>query len=205
MAKKASSFDRLCENAQALLDEHFVHSAAELPRFHRFAHFWVMVVKSFIRNRCPVRASALAYATVLALIPMLAVAVGITSSFLKNEGEEQIDHFIAKLVSSMAPVADTSSQDGNSPAAPQEEPSQTSPGATASTLDTTNSLDGQTNSSGSTNDVSGEVAKRQQAVWARRATAHYIHQFIKNTRSGTLGVTGSGTAHLRGDFHAQPH
>ena len=57
--------------------------------WHKFAHFWILVGRSFARNRCPVRASALAYATVLALIPMLAVVVSITSSLLKKEGEEQ--------------------------------------------------------------------------------------------------------------------
>ena len=64
-----------------------------------------MVWKSFTRNRCPVRASALAYATVLALIPMLAVAMSITSGLLKKQGEDQIDQFIVKLVASVTPSA----------------------------------------------------------------------------------------------------
>ena len=37
-------------------DEKFVRS-----RLHRTAHFWLLVTKSFIRNRCPVRAASLAY------------------------------------------------------------------------------------------------------------------------------------------------
>ena len=65
----------------------------------------MLVWKSFTRNRCPVRASALAYATVLALIPMLAVAMSITSGLLKKEGEDQIDQFIVKLVASVTPPA----------------------------------------------------------------------------------------------------
>ena len=64
-----------------------------------------MVWRSFTRNRCPVRASALAYATVLALIPMLAVAMSISSALLKKEGEDQIDEFIVKLVASVTPLA----------------------------------------------------------------------------------------------------
>ena len=46
----------------------------EFNRLERFAHFWVLVAKSFVRNRCLVRASALSYTTLLALIPLLAVS-----------------------------------------------------------------------------------------------------------------------------------
>jgi hypothetical protein len=73
MAKKVSRFQRIREDAQALLDERALRSHSDLSSWHKFAHFWVLVGRSFSRNRCPVRASALAYATVLALIPMLAL------------------------------------------------------------------------------------------------------------------------------------
>src|SRR5207245_9255675 len=94
---------KIREDARALWDERALGHHADLPRLHRFAHFWLMVWRSFTRNRCPVRASALAYATLLALIPMLAVVVSITSSILKKEGEERIDQFIVKLVASVTP------------------------------------------------------------------------------------------------------
>ena len=58
----------------------------EISRLEQFAHFWVLVGKSFVRNRCPVRAAALSYTTLLALIPMLAVAISVTSSLLKDAG-----------------------------------------------------------------------------------------------------------------------
>ena len=64
---------------------------ASLTRFEKFVHFWVLVWQSFVRNRCPVRASALSYTTLLALIPMLAVAMSVSSVFLKTKGEEQIE------------------------------------------------------------------------------------------------------------------
>ena len=60
---------------------------AGLTRFEKFVHFWVLVTGSFVRNRCPVRASALSFTTLLALIPMLAVAMSVTSIFLKSEGK----------------------------------------------------------------------------------------------------------------------
>src|ERR1051325_6391463 len=88
---------------QKLLDDRGWRSERELTRTHRFVHFWVLLGKSFVRNRCPVRASALSYTTLLALIPMLAVALGITNSLLKKEGEEQIYHYIDKFISTVIP------------------------------------------------------------------------------------------------------
>jgi uncharacterized BrkB/YihY/UPF0761 family membrane protein len=56
----------------------------------------VLVGKSFVRNRCPVRAAALSYTTLLALIPLLVVAISVTSSLLKSQGEEKIYEAIDK-------------------------------------------------------------------------------------------------------------
>ena len=75
MAQKVSIFQRIRAAAQALLDERGPAALADFSNWQKFAHFWVLVWKSFTRNRCPVRASALAYVTVLAIIPMLAVAM----------------------------------------------------------------------------------------------------------------------------------
>jgi uncharacterized BrkB/YihY/UPF0761 family membrane protein len=55
--------------------------------------------QKFRAQPLPVRASALSYTTLLALIPLLAVAISVTSSLLKNEGEEKIYQAIDKLVS----------------------------------------------------------------------------------------------------------
>src|SRR5258705_1227892 len=104
MAQKISKFRKLREDARSLWDESAL-SKGDLPRLHKFAHFCLMVWRSFRRNRCPVRASALAYGSLLALIPMLAVAMSITSTFFKEEGEERIDQIIVELVSSVTPPA----------------------------------------------------------------------------------------------------
>ena len=77
----------------------------EFSRLERFAHFWVLVGTSFVRNRCPVRAAALSYTTLLALIPLLAVAISVTSSLLKSEGEQKIYEAIDKFVSNVMPPA----------------------------------------------------------------------------------------------------
>jgi membrane protein len=75
--------------------------SAPLNRWQRFAHFWMMVWTSFVRNRCPVRASALAYASLLALVPMLAVVASVAVSLLKKDGEERSKQLIETLVSSL--------------------------------------------------------------------------------------------------------
>src|SRR2546422_10944182 len=105
MEKHNSRFRRRLAEARAVWDESALRSQTELSKLYKFAHFCVMVWRSFTRNRCPVRASALAYASLLALIPMLAVVMSITSTFLKKEGEQRIDEFIVKLVASVTPEA----------------------------------------------------------------------------------------------------
>jgi len=105
MAKKASRFQCIREAAQALLNVRGPGALADFSNWQKFARFWVLVWTSFSRNRCPVRASALAYVTVLAIIPMLAVAMSIASGLLKKEGEDQIDQFIVKVIASVIPPA----------------------------------------------------------------------------------------------------
>ena len=92
MAIIASKWQRIRVCAAALWEGRAPGVGGEVSRARRFLHFWLLVGRSFSRNRCPVRASALAYGTLLTLIPMLAVAMSITSSFLKEEGEDRIDH-----------------------------------------------------------------------------------------------------------------
>ena len=47
----------------------------------------------------------MSYTTLLALIPLLAVAISVTSSLLKSEGEQKIYEAIDKLVSNVMPPA----------------------------------------------------------------------------------------------------
>jgi membrane protein len=146
----------------------------EFNRLERFAHFWVLVGRSFVRNRCPVRAAALSYTTLLALIPLLAVAIGVTSSLLKSQGEEKIYEAIDKFVSNVMPPATLNTR-GPAPALDLGP-------AMSISLSPTNSI-------AATNAASlAEGSARVET--AQKVVARDIHEFIQNTRSGALGVIG---------------
>lgn len=74
-------------------------------RLFSFLQFWELVVTGFISNRCPVRATALAYTTLLALIPLIAVTASISTGILKSQGEAPIKRAIDKLVEQVLPEA----------------------------------------------------------------------------------------------------
>jgi membrane protein len=109
--ESAGKLKRLQQEAQTLLDDRKAAASEKLQssRVRQFAHFWVLVVRSFIRNRCPVRASALAYSSLLALIPMLALVLSVTTSILKAQGEKPIREFVDKLVESVTPYVSAES------------------------------------------------------------------------------------------------
>jgi len=100
----ASHIKKLQAEAQTLIDEKGIAAMdeAELRPLQRFVHFWVLVGNSFVRNRCPVRASALAYTTLLALIPLLAVGLGVSTTLL-NSSQEKTRELINSLVDQLAP------------------------------------------------------------------------------------------------------
>ncbi|MCX6893987.1 MAG: YihY family inner membrane protein [Verrucomicrobia bacterium] len=167
---------------------------AGVSKLEKFVHFWVLVGKSFVRNRCPVRASALSYSTLLALIPMLAVAMGVTSSLLKTEGTDQIERFVERFVSSVVPPAEVSADAAETPLA---EPAETNAPAllpaAATNLDTATLT---TNTVAATNAVAAvatalvATGENIRLVTAQKQAAKYIHDFIQNTQSGTLGTLG---------------
>ena len=83
-----------------------LYEESRMRWFHRFAHFCLLVVKNFTRNRCPSRATALAYTTLLALIPLLALAMSISSSVFKGQDEQAIRKIIGQVISRAAPQLD---------------------------------------------------------------------------------------------------
>jgi membrane protein len=105
--KTPSLFARLLAEVREILSgqtPRWAGDSQRMPRLHRFLHFWVLLVRSFIQNRCLVRASALAYTTLLALVPLLAVAISVSSLFLTDERAGQmVDQSITYVIEQVAP------------------------------------------------------------------------------------------------------
>lgn len=173
-ADLTSLIQRLQAAARELLDEPALAVKGRLSALQRFAHFWVIVVRSFIQNRCPLRASALSYITLLSLVPMLAVVLGITSSLLKGEGEAQIERFIEGVVNTLTPPA-IISEDGDGGLAFVGPP-----------LPWSGKPSSGDEAAGGASPLSDE-----RALAAQRQVAQKINEFIQNTRSGTLGAVGT--------------
>ncbi len=175
MAKKlAENFKQLRKEVEALFDERrlFGKGEREVTPFQQFLHFWLMVGRSFLANRCPVRASALAYATLLALIPLLAVGIGVSTTFLKNA------KFETKPSASTSMVVTANGTNNLAEAEiPMEDPVQKMVNTLVDELAPQLGLMGK--------------ATDEEAAISRAEVVKKINEFIANIHSGTLGVTGT--------------
>ncbi len=102
------------------------HASTRLSRPARFIHFWGLVGRFYWRNRCQVRASALAYTTLLALVPLLAVSLTVASLVFdaRSEGSRQkLTAMLERVVDNIAPTLGLSDANAGMPG-------QADPGAT---------------------------------------------------------------------------
>jgi membrane protein len=190
MSKLISWFNWWRAEITALLDDSIFRTEGRAGKWHRFAHFWLMVWRSFERNRCLIRASALAYVTLLSIIPMLAVVMSITSTFLKQEGEDRIDLFINQMVASLTPSAALGTNGFSWSGRFLTPPDYFGP--FLEDMVTTNVPAAGLADPAETNAaVSTGLTQAPEVVRARKEAARQIHHFIQNTRSGALGVTGT--------------
>jgi len=182
--KWLTKFKHALGSIRDFLDEKAVRSAnrAPLSRVHRFAHFWLMVVKSFFGNRCPVHASALAYSTLLALIPMLFVAVSISSAVLNQEGGRRINHFIDRLLVSMTPPSSSAATAGSTNA--DTNAPETDAVGSAVVSSETNVLSAKPSETAGGPEDAKSVANRQELEKT-------IDGYMRNIQGGKLGVTGA--------------
>jgi membrane protein len=165
------------------------HEEAQASRGQRIAHFWLLVIKSFGRNRCPLRATALAYTTLLALIPLLAVSFGLVSGFLREKGPYETKKIIGQLVDAVVPQLQlldekrigTLEQNAIAPT-DSKAPNVT----TAAPPDPALLEAGRTNSVAGTN----VVAAAERKLTPREEAINRIDELIIGANSKTLGFTG---------------
>lgn len=82
-------------------------SPVRLGPVHRFLRFCSLVARGFWNNRCQARAAALAYTTLLALVPLLGVSLSVASLVFKANKKELRENFtlqIEQVVTSVAPT-----------------------------------------------------------------------------------------------------
>lgn len=182
-----------CKNALAELRDLVDESAFLTPRLkplsriHRFIHFWVLVWNSFSRNRCPARAAALAYTTLLALIPIMFIVISVSSSILQQEGGQRVNQFIDKILVMMTPpiqvsksphIGETPRHVENPTNAPNATPSNAQTNASPAEAGTQN-----TENANASSTAANATTSRQELI-------HKINDFIQSIQTGTLGVTG---------------
>jgi membrane protein len=118
----SGQLERMQAQVKTIIDDDAV--ASEEPRLNgwqRFVHFWLLVFQNFVRNRCPVRASALAYTTLLAVVPLLAVSISVAALFLPRDEARQkreLEDLIDAAVVRVAPAIGMNAEDTSDPTSP---------------------------------------------------------------------------------------
>ena len=161
----------------------YTGAEGELSRLERCAHFCALVWGSFVRNRCLVRAAALSYTSLLALIPLLAVVISVTSGLLKSEGEEEIYQAIDKFVSTVMPPAQLSTNE-------HKVSLNLGPGMSLALTPTNPPVPGASTSASPETNSAAAAGGDPRVVVAQKEVARDIRDFVQNTRSGTLGTIG---------------
>ncbi len=139
--------------------------ALKVTRTHKYFYFFLLTWQSFVRNRCLVRASSLAYTTLLALIPVLAVALSVATNLIAkdgDEGQQQVEQLIEYFVATVAPMLDLEVKEG----APELDPNAVEEGGQVST-----------------------EGLEPETVSRRTEVAKSIHEYINNIHAKTIGVT----------------
>lgn len=112
MRQLVSSFKKFQQHIHAYLNPSASYEESEHGKLEKFIHFWALVGRTFVANRCLIRASALAYTTLLSIIPLLAVALSFAMSFLKTD-TGRLDSWIKATISRIAPAIGLVPANGN--------------------------------------------------------------------------------------------
>src|SRR6267143_4044814 len=97
MAKAPAIVKSGCDRFEDFIDE----LPAAGPAYRKFQgalRFLILVWRGSVANRCPVRAAALSYTTLLALVPLLAVVLSVSKTFLHETSADVVPRWMDKTV-----------------------------------------------------------------------------------------------------------
>ena len=103
---KQTALAGLLERARQFLEDLPMEGVSPGPvvqKLREAVQFLWLVWRGFSQNRCPVRAAALSYTTLLALVPLLAVVLSISKSLLHETSADLVPKLMDWLVSVVAP------------------------------------------------------------------------------------------------------
>ncbi|HUI06894.1 MAG TPA: YhjD/YihY/BrkB family envelope integrity protein [Verrucomicrobiae bacterium] len=122
MAKqKQTALNGWLTRARQFLEEFPVDSVGSRPVLRKLrttVHFIHLVVQGFVGNRCPLRAAALCYTTMLAFVPLLAVVFSVSKSFLRESSATVVPKVLDAIVDRVAPQLEYLPADGRGTATP---------------------------------------------------------------------------------------
>jgi len=138
-----------------------------LKRLHAAGQFLFLTFRGFVENRCPTRAAALSYTTLLALIPLLAVVLSVSKNFLHNTSSDFVPKILDRMMVVVSPQLDLMDlpPDVEGPPLPPELREQEG--------------------------AEPQASKPQVSAEARQQAVHQVQAFIDRINAGALGTLGT--------------
>lgn len=162
--EKQAKLQQLQSQVRQLMDDDAIaEHEHRLSWAQRFLHFWILAGQNFLKNRGPARAASLAYTTLLALVPLLAVSISVAALFLPRDEAKQKEELVTWInaaVEKFAPSIGVTTD--FHPGTGSNVPSPAGPNAA----------------------TKGLTAEEQRAQLADK-----IVEFVGNIRFGTIGAT----------------
>ncbi len=168
--EKRAKLQELRSQVRQLMDDDAIaEQEHRLGWAQRLVHFWILVGQNFLKNRGPAQAASLAYTTLLALVPLLAVSISVLTLFLprdENEQKQELVGWINTAVEKFAPSIGV-------------------------TTELSGAAGGRTQgvTTVSTNGISSTEERALTAEEQRAKLADKIVEFVGNIRFGTIGAT----------------
>jgi membrane protein len=110
MAKAPAMVKSWFDRVEDFLDE-LLAAGPAYRKLQGALRFLILVWRGSVVNRCPVRAAALSYTTLLALVPLLAVVLSVSKTFLRDTSANVVPDLMNKAIALIAPDLGTVSPD----------------------------------------------------------------------------------------------